>query len=490
MLQDELKAQEEAAINKANETYLEFENRRIDKLHGENGFYKMAGKDAYNAMGKTLEELEEEKKAITEGLSQRELEYFEKQYQRSMLSTKQGVYKHGNDGLKAWSIQTEDGNFENAFENGALNYRNDEQIGLHWATAREAVINKAKLTGVSGKQLTEQLETAKSKYFATVIGRAIQQEPARGEELIEKYGKDMEVADLDQVKSELEGYKRDEEVMQTVDSWMAAGLGITDARERAQAIDDPKTRKQAMDDFKVRYKEREHEINESKDEMFNSYSSAIDNGEIKYSQIPRKDRDFLTHGQRNSLRALEKQKYGDGKVEEMPFKLRMKMDELIQSGKQAQARRLLSENAHLMTKQDRKEYSKAVSKGIEDPEVYRLQTFHAMTKDYSKDLNDEERNQFFSVAEKWRQNYIKTHGKEPTPEEEREHLTWLLVNEDGWDYGERWEEPTLINQRVLEEHVEQLNQERANRGLPPATAKEINVLDQRLRQNGYYIENR
>lgn len=416
MLVDGVKQREEAEINRANDAYLSWEERRVQKLHGENGYFTTAGQDAYNQVNTTLEELEKEKKSVIEGLNEREQALFDKQYQRAMLNTKQSVMKHGNDGLKTWSLQTEEANLENGFENGALNYRNDDQVALYMGVSLEAVRNKAQLEGVTGKELTERLETARSKYLATVIGRAIKQDPQRGEELLEKHAKSMEVADLDQARADLEGYKRDQEVVQATDNWMAQGLSISGAREQAQSIDDPETRKEAMTAFKVRYKEREYEINKSKNDMFNRYSSAIDNGEASYLSIPRQDRDFLTHGQRNSLKALEQQKAQGIKVQEMPFDLRMKLDDLISNGKNEEASRVLTENAHKMTKQDRKEYSKAVHKTIEDPGVKSFLTGKEKLKIIASNLglSDEEKNKLLMQMDDWHRKFqMLNEGKEP-----------------------------------------------------------------------------
>ncbi len=488
MFNQAVQNQREVDIDTAEEKLAQYDKAYIEAMHGEGGYLTKSGKDAFEGKESVTQAMKEYRKELMSNMTPDQAKLFDKSATRVDNSYLRTIYTHAENGRKAWSMATQQAHIENAVEKGAYNFRNDDQILENLAVIRESTLTLADQEGMDGKVAQERLETATSKYFASVIGRASKQDPETAERLIEKYGKNMEVGDLDQVKSQLEGYKRDQQSMSLANSWMDASLDTTQAREQAERIKDPNLRKQAMDEFKLRKAERDNAEQESRLDLFNDFSSQIENGDVNYSQIPREDRDFMTHGQRQALQALEKQRISGSQVQEMPFDLRMKMDELIGKDKLGEAKKVLSENYHKMTKQDRKEYSDAVNKGMNDPEVYRLQTFKETTKQYAKDLSDDDKNQYFYAAEKWRQNYIKTNDKEPSPEEERKQLAWLLINEDGWDYGDRFKEPDIINKQVLQDHVEQLNSVRASKGLPPANRQQIEELDKRLKQRGYYLD--
>lgn len=485
-----IQEREEVNMDVAEEARVRYESAWLETLHGEGGYLSQSGKNAYDGKETVLQTMEGKRKEILKDLNPEQARLFGEVVDRIDLGNRRTVYRHAEDGRKAHSMGIQQSSIENAVESGALNYRDPKLVAQNLAVLRDSTITLGEMEGVDASVLEERLQTATSKYYSAVVGRAIEQDPVAGEQLLDKYGKYMEVADLDQAKANLEGYKRDQQSMDLANTWMTANLTITDARAQAEKIQDPDLRKQAMDEFKVRKAEKEAETDKGRLDLFNRYSSEIENpdSDVTYFQIPRKERDFMTHGQRQALKALEQQRISGKGVQEMPFDLRMELDDLIGKNQLDKAKNLLSENYHRMTKQDRKEYSNAVNKGVDDPEVYRMFSYKDTVKQYIKDFNDDEKAQFIAVAEKWRQNYIRTHDKEPTPEEERKHLNWLLINEDGWDYGERYKEPDLINKKVLEEHVETLNGIRFNKGLPPLNIQQIQELDGRLRDGGYYID--
>lgn len=103
---------------------------------------------------------------------------------------------------------------------------------------RQAIIEAAKLKGIDGEALAEDLQTFTSSFHSAAIATGIDKSYAQGKALLDKYKGKLEGPDLRKLESELEKKRKADETENKTKASLTEAYGIYDsAEDRADALD-------------------------------------------------------------------------------------------------------------------------------------------------------------------------------------------------------------------------------------------------------------
>ena len=155
----------------------------------------------------------------------------------------------------------------------------------------------------------------------------------------------------------------------SANQWLLEGKTLAEGLALAREIEDSHLQKITKEEWNSTYRLNEIAEDEVKLDTFEGYAPKIENGEMTYQNIPRAQRDLMTSAQRSSLRSLEAEIITGGPPKFSDFDTYNKLNELIAQNKLGEAGKFYAANYTKLKESDRMFYSKAVAKGLADPEV-------------------------------------------------------------------------------------------------------------------------
>lgn len=280
-------AQTEIDQTYAEEARLAFDRDITSIFHNaDNGYFNTSGKDAYEQQESVLKKVEEARQAHSKALSPSQTKMFDSVAHKMLESGRKSVMQHGSRGRKAWDVATQEAVVENSMEKATLSFHNDQEIAVQLATMRAAVKTSADSQGVGAEATNERLQTATSKFYASVIARAIEDDTGRASGLLKRVEKYLEPDDQSRIKSALKQTTDKQTAMSTVDKWTSDKLTTSQAMAEAQKIKDPVLRAATENRFlkqqQIIKSEESRVQTEAVDRVYEAYSS---NGEVRPQDV-------------------------------------------------------------------------------------------------------------------------------------------------------------------------------------------------------------
>jgi hypothetical protein len=259
-------------IDQANTTEAEDAVNRFEReknelfFNPENGYFNTQGRSAYDMSEDANKSLQKLARTHADAMSNPAArDMFMRVANRHITSGQNDINRHASKGLNAWEITTIKAQTENTLENGALlrlkvnpTQEDITKLNVQRELGRQSVRDRAKIEGITGTALNEELQTYDSAFASSTISASILDNSDAGKTALDKYG-DMLEGDL-KVKFENKLQKKiDEENTQKTSQqgvMIASRLvGVHDGNRAAvlediSKIEDPETqskaRKEAM----------------------------------------------------------------------------------------------------------------------------------------------------------------------------------------------------------------------------------------------------
>lgn len=290
----------------AEEARLNFDRDITTILHdADNGYFNSSGKDAYDKQEDTRKAIEAARQLHAKNLSPEQAKMFGSVADRMVQSNYKAVMTHASRGRKAWEVATQEAVVENSVEKATLNFENDEEIAVQLATMRNSVKESSGKQGIGPEATNERLQTMTSKFYSSVIGRAIETNSGRATDLFARVSKHLEPADRSKVERVLKAQTNKESAMNSADDWMRKGYDVTKGMEEAAKIKDPELREATENRFRHLKSIDAQAKKASQNEMAESVIKRMQDGLVK-SDIPVQEWDAMSASQRTAVNNYEK----------------------------------------------------------------------------------------------------------------------------------------------------------------------------------------
>ena len=181
----------------AREATVKFERAKNDLFFNpESGYFNTQGKSAHDTANDANESLQKLANTYADSMSNPQArEMFMNVANQHVTRGQSDIMRHSTKGLQAWEVSTIKAEVENSLENAALFRGDDEKLSVQNALGRQAVLESAKLEGITGDALNERLQTYESAFASATIDAALLDNAAAGQESLEKYGDKLEGAE-------------------------------------------------------------------------------------------------------------------------------------------------------------------------------------------------------------------------------------------------------------------------------------------------------
>jgi len=202
---------DDISTTEAEEALTKFEREKNALFHNpDGGYFNTQGKDAYDMQGRVTESLTKLKKNYSESLSAGARDKFNRVAEKHVTQGMSNIQQHAFKGFKAWEVATIKAGVENSIENIALDWGNKENVALQFELGRAAIRDAAKLEGISGEALNEQLQNFDASAAQAAIKAATAESAEKGMEALDLYGERLEGADKAIIKDGIETKSRQE----------------------------------------------------------------------------------------------------------------------------------------------------------------------------------------------------------------------------------------------------------------------------------------
>lgn len=159
----------------------------------ESGYFNTQGKSAHDTAKDANDSLQTLARTHADGMSNpTSRQMFMDVANRHITSGQSDIMSHASKGLKAWEVTTIKAQTENTLENAALFRGDSERLSIQRELGRQSIHESAKLEGVTGVALNEQLQTYDSAFASATIDASILDNAEKGKESLDKYGSMLE----------------------------------------------------------------------------------------------------------------------------------------------------------------------------------------------------------------------------------------------------------------------------------------------------------
>lgn len=280
--------QERVDLAAAEEAALEFEKAKNNLFFNpDNGYFNSQGRDAYDRAPVVTKELESLREQFAKELpSPKAREAYNKVANRHILRSQADVAQHASKGIQAWEVGTLNAQTENALENAALYWNNDESLRVQRALGRQAIIDAGTMEGVSPEVQAERLQTYESSFAKTAIKSATAHGAAKGKELLKQMKDRLEGPDLQDVEVAIARQEKAEKTAadsqlavlkatNLVSTYAAADNARGAIIEQVNAIEDPDLRKETMREAMYQLEQRQKADSEERGKIYEAAESYI-----------------------------------------------------------------------------------------------------------------------------------------------------------------------------------------------------------------------
>ncbi len=159
----------------------------------ESGYFNTQGKSAHDTAEDANNSLQTLARDYASGMSNpTSRQMFMDVANRHITSGQNDIMRHASKGLKAWEVTTIKAQTENTLENAALFRGDSERLSIQRELGRQSIHESAKLQGITGDALNEQLQTYDSAFASATIDASILDNAEKGRESLDKYGSMLE----------------------------------------------------------------------------------------------------------------------------------------------------------------------------------------------------------------------------------------------------------------------------------------------------------
>ena len=271
------KAQAQVDSTAAEEARINYDRDITTILHDpDNGYFNKSGKNAYEGRIDAEKALEIARQNHVKGLSPQQQKMFNSAAQRMQESNRRAISSHASRGFKAWDVATQEASIENAFEKGTLNYQNYEEMGIQLATMRNAVKVSSESQGIGAEATNEKLQTMTSKFYGSVLSRAMEDDIGRAQTIFKKVKKYLEPSELSSISRAMKQTVNKESAISKTDDWVAKGYSVSKGMQEAQKIKDTALREATENRFRhvkgIYEAEQNKAESDRADQVWDSYS--------------------------------------------------------------------------------------------------------------------------------------------------------------------------------------------------------------------------
>lgn len=229
-------------------------------------------------------------------------------------------------------------------------------------------------------------------------------------------------------------------------------------------IKDPEERKAAEERFKMDYETNRRAKQDNQDDLHSRYSLAIEQG-MTVTEIMTQHKgewESLRPAQRENLKNVEAQKNAPPTSSD-PAAL-ARVVELSANGRHDDVIKMLTNNSSAFSKADREQYLSAAAKGKAAKSVTDIQLLSAKVPGEKK---KPQRDSMLVSLNQWRNDFVETQGKDPTPDQVEKQVDRMLMDYDrdpsGWGFGDTkpvWKLQQEEQMKALEAvHKQELKEE-------------------------------
>lgn len=294
-----------AAIQEAETSLSAWEN---ESLYGENGFYKLKGKNAAEQSDVYLSNFDKYV-AEQEGLLTNDVQ---KQRFRVAANNRRddlerSVMRHEMAEIQNYKQQQHVASIASSQLAAANNYMDEERVGEEIERQRDAIYAQGNLQGKDPKEVALEINVAESTTFESVISKMLADNNYQGAEAyFEKYQDKLMPEVRNRLKASVEEGSVRVKSQQTTDQIMNEALPEDEALKKAREIEDPQVRDQTVQRVKTRYAEIDSAKQQAQTENMQTASDIIETG-AGVDAIPPNMWLNLTAGQRSNLETRSRQ---------------------------------------------------------------------------------------------------------------------------------------------------------------------------------------
>jgi len=210
-----------------------------------------------------------------------------------------------------------------------------------------------------------------------------------------------------------------DELMAEPEMTLADGMAVIE-----KGVKDPDERATTEERFKNEWTTQEAAKQDTDNQTYDKYSLAIMDGG-KTDQIPRDDWEGLPTAMRQNLKNMESQQRKPRSVSD-PYALQ-KVIELAAQKDYRGVKSFVSANGSMLSDSDREQYSTVAEKGTSPVGVTDLQAINSLLpgSGYTKT-----RPKLLPMIADWRNQYVSSTGKEPTPDQRDAELRRMVMDYD------------------------------------------------------------
>lgn len=292
----------------AEEAMVNFERAKNDIFFNpESGYFNSQGKSAVEGAQPTQKMLQDLYRQHSGNLkSTQARQMFERAAQVRIARDEHTILQHATKGRKVYESATLQALQENALENGALYWNNDDELTVARVSGRQAVIDQAEVEGLDGQVLAERLQTFESVFAKTAISAAIDtKDIARAGKLLERYNNSLEGPDKLVVQKALAAETDKQDILSKVDSIYRPGRPLHEMLPEARMEQDPDKRKEIERLVSNMYTADEKAREERISRTYNDTALQLEQGRLTYTDIKQQQLEELSPSQRANLKKIE-----------------------------------------------------------------------------------------------------------------------------------------------------------------------------------------
>lgn len=280
--QRERKVREDTAY--AEDAIVRFEREKNNLLFNpDTGYFNTQGRTAYENSSSVNADLEKLQSDYESEFTSEEARTMFNQSATTQLSrVRVDVDRHASSGLRAWESANLAAQVESSIETAALRWNDPASVKLQNALGRQSIIDKAKMEGITGAALNEQLQTYDSSFAKATITAAIGTSAAAGRDALDKYGSSLEPNDLLRTQAVITQKEKAEKVQAVAAQAVLTATSLTDQyetrgdiRDEVNKIDDPALRKQTMKESMHQFDIKRRAASEARGDAFETAESHL-----------------------------------------------------------------------------------------------------------------------------------------------------------------------------------------------------------------------
>lgn len=300
------------AITEAEEASLNFEREKNELFFNpDTGYFNSQGRDAYDQAQGISEALDQLKSKYSDGIqSNRARQLFDRSANQQITRSRVDINRHASNGLSAWELATIQARTENSLESASLYWNDQQRLQVQSAVGRQAVIDSARMQGITGEALNERLQTYDSSFAKSVIQAASANSAISGKQAMDRFGGRLEGPD----RLKMEGLiaqktQQEKDRNDANQAILTAGVMVDtyddreSIREEVNKIKDPELRKKTMSESMRQFNIKRQAQDEARAAAFETAESHIFEGgsALTYQAEDPEGWQRLSPGQKRSI---------------------------------------------------------------------------------------------------------------------------------------------------------------------------------------------